>query len=158
MQNKLNGNIEFLRKKIVEIKTALFRSESDADLKLPDNIIRTLRVEDDGTVWFFTTCNGNYARFINKPFYATLAYYKKDTGCSIQLGGNATVVENDYKSPFHNRRNDEDAYKIVLVKMKIIQAGVFENKSFGNISWAERMRTVINNLFIAGPQRVYNFS
>lgn len=43
-------NLEFLKEKIEDIKIALFKTELNPDLQLPNNIIQTFKVEDDGTV------------------------------------------------------------------------------------------------------------
>ncbi len=43
-------NLVFLKEKIREIKFALFKSEINSELQLPNNIIQNLKVEDDGTV------------------------------------------------------------------------------------------------------------
>jgi len=152
-------NLVFLKDKINEIKIALFKSESDFELQLPNNIIQTLRVEDDGTVWFFTTCNGCYARFMDKSFYAFLNYYKKDTGCRLQLGGKAIIV-NDYSESSFPAENDfsKETYTSVLVKMKIMQAEFFENKIIHEVSWTEKIRSAFAGLFMSPAHRIYDFS
>lgn len=153
-------NLGFLKDKISDIKIALFKSEIDSELTLPNNIIQTLRVEEDGTIWFFTTCKGNYARFLDKSFYAYLSYYKKDTGCRLQLGGKARIVDNSYEGLLSSGEdNDAEGYTSVLVKMKIMQAEYFENKIQGDFTWTNKIKTALNSLFVApAGNRIYNFS
>ena len=156
---KHDNNLVFLKEKINLIKIALFKSEINSELQLPNNIVQTLRVEDDGTIWFFTTCRGNPARFINKSFYAYLDFYKKDTGCRLQLSGKANIVDNDYESTFSSWDGySKEGYTTVLVKMKIMQAEFFENKIITDISWIERIKGIINNLFLPPTHRSYHFS
>ncbi len=158
MDHKREENLVFFKEKIKEIKIALFKSEIDSELQLPNNIVETLKVEDDGTIWFFTTCNGNHARFIDKSFFAYLNYYKKGTDCHFQLCGKAIIVDNDYESPLCILNSfTKGKYASVLVKMKIMQADFFENKTFTNVSWTEKIKSAINNLFLS-THRVYNFS
>lgn len=158
MYHNQDENLVFLKQKINDIKIALFRSETDFELQLPNNIVQTLTVEDDGTVWFFTTCNGNHARFMDKSFFAYLNYYKKDTGCRIQLSGKARIVNDCNESTFNaGDANTKDGYTSVLVKMKIMQAEFFENKVIHEISWTEKIRSAITGLFLAPAHRVYNF-
>ena len=57
-------NLDFIKEKIKEIKIAIFKTELNPELQLPNNIIQTFKVEDDGTVWFFTSCNGNHVENI----------------------------------------------------------------------------------------------
>ncbi len=153
-----NRNLDFIKEKISDIKFALFKSELNPGLQLPDNIIQTFKVENDGTVWFFTSCNGNHLKNIDSLFYAQLSYYQKDTGCRIQLSGNASLVKDD-DGFFSMCNHTKESYgKLVLVKMKIMQAEVFENKFFDNNSWTEKLKNTINHLFMAPAHRIYDFS
>lgn len=159
MYHKQDEHLVFLKDKINEIKIALFKSETDFELQLPNNIIQTLSVEDDGTLWFFTTCNGCHARFMDKSFYAYLSYYKKDTGCRLQLSGKAIIV-NDYTESSFPAENDfsKDNYTTVLVKMKIMQAEFHENKMIHEVSWREKIKAAFAGLFMSPAHRIYNFS
>src|SRR4051812_8750582 len=91
-------NLVFLKQKISEIKVALFRAEINSELQLPNNIIQTLKVENNGTIWFLTSCSGYHAKTIERSFYAYLDFYKKGTGCRLQIGGKANIVEDDDQS------------------------------------------------------------
>jgi hypothetical protein len=148
-----NTNFQFLKKKIKEIKMAMFRTEIDAELKLPNNIIQTFRVDNDGTVWFFTSCNGNYADNIDRNFYAYLNYYKKGSGCRLQLSGVATIVENEDDGLI----SIDTATRMVLVKMKIMQAEYYENKVFPNVTFTEKVKSAIHQIFPTAGHRSYNF-
>ncbi len=157
--NYQDENLSFLKEKIKDIKIALFKSELNPELQLPNNIIQTLKVEDDGTIWFFTSCNGNHVKNIDRSFYAYLSYYKKGTNCRLQIGGKATIVENDNSGLVSMINYSKGSYgRLVLVKMKIMQAEFFENKFFNQQSWAEKLMNAINNLFPAPTHRVYDFS
>ncbi|HAZ92481.1 MAG TPA: hypothetical protein DCX70_03550, partial [Chitinophagaceae bacterium] len=83
----LDSNLEFLKERIKEIKIALFRSESYSELQLPNNVISTLQMDNDGNIWFFTSCAGDYADNVEKSFFASLDYYKKGTDCRIRVSG-----------------------------------------------------------------------
>jgi hypothetical protein len=152
-------NLDFLRKQIMEIKFALFRPESNSVMLLPNNIIETIRVEDNGTIWFLTTCNGNYAKHLEKNFFTYLSYHKKGTGSQILINGMATIVENSYRDIFylHNyaRKGNQGP---ILVKMKIMQAECFDSKTIKNTSFTERIKSMFNNIFPAPVHRVYEFS
>src|SRR5688572_7221243 len=110
MYYEQDENLVFLKEKINEIKIALFKSEINSELTMPNNIIQALRVEEDGTIWFFTTCKGNYARFIDKSFYTYLSFYKKDTGCRLQLSGKAKIIDNSYEGLISSGETDKEGY------------------------------------------------
>lgn len=152
-------NLEFLKEKIEDIKIALFKTELDVELHLPNNIIQTLKVENDGTVWFFTSSNGNHVNQIDKPFYAYLSYQKKGSSCRLQLSGKANLVEHEDDGLFSICNYSKGSYgKLVLVKMKIMQAEFFENKFSENDSWTEKLKSTFSQLFMPPAQRTYNFS
>ena len=152
-------NLLFLKEKINEIKVALFRSEINSEVQLPNNIIQTLKVDDNGTIWFFTTLNRYNTGLIGKPFFAHLEYYKKGADCHLQLNGEAVIVDDagyDLCAVDENKKGDFN-YAVVMVKMKITQAEFYEKKTATNISWPKKIKTVFSHLFV--PQhRVYNFS
>ncbi|MDB5202263.1 MAG: hypothetical protein JWQ27_1672 [Ferruginibacter sp.] len=152
-------NLSFLQEKIKQIKVALFKSEINSELQLPNNIIQTLKVEDDGHLWFFTSCAGDYAKSIERSFYAYLDFYKKGTDCRIQVSGKATIVEDDAEDfLLMSNYSRSTAGRLVLVKMKIMQAEYFENKTTPMISWKEKLRGAFQNLFYTPSHRVYDFN
>lgn len=152
-------NFDFLKEKIEDFKTALFKTELNPALQMPANIIQTLKVEEDGTVWFFTSCNVTDINNIGKPFYAYLSYQKKGSGCYLKLSGKAMIVKNDDAGLFSICNYAKGNYgKLVLVSMKIMQAEFFENKIPQNNSWTEKLKYTFSHLFLQPAHRTYNFS
>ncbi len=155
----LDENLTFLKHKIREIKIALFKSEINSELTLPNNIIQVLQVDDHGHVWFLTSCCREQAKNIDPSFYAYLDFYKKGTDCRLQVSGRAVIVEDDDKT-FLTMSNYSSgiASRLVLVKMKIMQAEYFENKQMDNVSWKEKLKGAVTSLFFTTSHRVYDFS
>ncbi len=155
----IDENLGFLKSKINDIKIALFKSEINSELQLPNNIIQTLKVDDEGHIWFLTSCSGNQKQHIDKSFYAYLDYYKKGTECRLQLGGKAVLVD-DEEDAFLSMSNysKSTANRLVLVKMKIMQAEYFENKPTENVGLKNKILYAFNSLFFTPAHRVYDFS
>ncbi len=150
-------NLDFLKARIREMKVAVFRSEKNAALHLPVNVVKTLTVEDDGTVLFFTCCNGD--QNIDQSFYAYLDYNNKESQCRLKLSGKATIVEEEESGLFTIHNYPKGSYgKLVLVKMKIMQAEFFEKRSLAHVSWAEKLKNVIELILPLSSFKVYNFS
>ncbi|HMJ46022.1 MAG TPA: pyridoxamine 5'-phosphate oxidase family protein [Ferruginibacter sp.] len=157
--NHLDENLTFLKEKIKDIKIALFKSEINSELQLPNNIIQTLKVEDDGHIWFLTSCTGDYAKNVARSFYAYLDYYKKGTECRLQVSGRANIIEDDDDAFLAMSNYSKGiASRLVLVRMKIMQAEYFENKQYDNVSWKEKLKGALNSLFFTHSHRVYDFS
>ena len=152
-------NLSFIQEKIKDINIALFKSEINSELQLPNNIIQTLKVEDDGYIWFFTSCTGNHAQAIEKSFYAYLDYYKKGTDCRIQLSGKANIIDdNDDAFLTMSNYSKGTVGRLVLVKMKIMQAEYFENKHQINLSWKEKLKGAFQHFFFSESHRVFDFN
>lgn len=157
--NLPDQNLVFIKEKIDEIKTALFKTELGAEMLLPNNIIQTLKVEDDGTVWFFTSFNGLYSQLIDETFYAYLNYNRKGSDCRLQLSGKAAIINQEDAGLFSICNYTKGTYgRLVLVKMKIMQAAYFENKTETGHSWTKKIKQTITHMFQPTQNRTYHFS
>jgi hypothetical protein len=159
INNYHDSNLDFIKEKISDIKIALFKSELSPELQLPNNIIQTLKVEDDGAIWFYTSSNGNHVKNINGPFYAYLDYQKKGGTHRLQISGKAEIIQHDDEGLYSISNYAKGSYgKLVLVRMKIMQAEFFENKPADDIPWSEKIKKTVMQLFIGSLHRTYNFS
>ena len=146
--------LSFLKQKIEDIKVALFKAEIASVLRLPNNIINTLKVDDDGHIWFYTSCNGMYAHEIDKEFFAYLDYYQKGRDARLRVSGRTCIVED----------NDADATAIensslLLLKMKIMQAEYFGADAEKQQTWINRIKTTFTELLSTSALgKKYRFS
>ncbi|MGC4101968.1 hypothetical protein [Ferruginibacter sp.] len=162
MQQHQNENLLFIREKIQEIKIALFKSEIDSELKLPNNVVQTLKVDDEGNAWFFTTIKNYSPGQIDKPFFAQLDYYKKGSDCRLHLSGEGSIVNDAGYDlcAIENQASEGFKYEVVLIRMKIMHAEFYDlhekNQFAKESTWQQKIRTAINHWFV--PQhRTYNF-
>lgn len=151
-------NLLFLKEKIKEIKVALFKSEINSELQLPNNIIQILKIEDDGTIWFFTSCIRDQRENISKSFYAYLDFHKRGTDCRLQVSGKA-IVQDDEDDLFSiSNYSNGTAGKMLLIKMKIMQAEYFESKPSTKETWTDKIKVALNHIFLPPSHKVYDFS
>ena len=152
-------NLLFLESKIQEIKIAMFKAEINSELQLPNNIVSTIKTDGEGNIWFFTSCNGEYAKNLDKNFFAYLEYYQKGQDFRLRLSGKASIVEGD-----EDDSNSSIATapikrgSIVLIKFKIVNAEYFENKPSVNVSVKDKVKTFFTEMFIHNSHRMYDFS
>ncbi len=151
-------HLTFLRDKIMETKVALFKSETNSELTLPTNVIQTISVDEDGNIYFFTSCNGNFAKNIDHPFYAYLDYHKKGYGERLCISGKAIIVkeENEEIEPEKNIYGITEK-SIVLVKMKIMQAEFFGQPAHEPMSFPQKIKNSITHLFFPANEQHYKF-
>ena len=77
----------------------------------------------------------------------------------LKISGTATIVKADDHGLFTISNYPRGSYgKLVLVKMKMMQAEFIENRPSTKISLVEKLGTIINTLLPLSNQRVYNFS
>ena len=153
-------NLNFIKEKISDIKVAIFKSEINSELQLPNNIIQVLKVDDDGTVWFFTSCSGDHKQTIERCFYVYLDFHRKGVEGRLQISGHANVVE-DQDDDFLNISNysKSTANRLVLIKMKIMQAEYFEAKPSPQISMMDKIKMTFQQFFFDNTQhRIYDFT
>jgi general stress protein 26 len=154
-----NEHLDFLKKKIQEISLAKFSAHSDSLLQLPNNIITTLKTDNEGNIWFFTSCTGTYARNMDTSFYASLEYYNKESNFRLHIDGKATVVEDkDDMAPFFiTKKTDSFIYNIVLIKLKILKAEYHETRQMVTSSFKETVRNIFVGLFYSNAHKQLNF-
>ncbi len=146
--------LSFLKEKIELIKVALFKAEIASVLRLPNNIINTLKVDDDGYIWFYTSCNGMYAHEIDKEFFAYLDYYQKGRDSRLRVSGRTCIVEGcDADAASVENSN------VLLLKMKIMQAEYFGADAEKQQNWMNKIKTTFTGLLSTSALgKKYRFS
>ena len=87
-----NHQLSFLQNRIEEIGSAIFYNLSEAVLKLPTSVVTTLKVDDYGFVWFFIQKPKQQLTEFEKEFPVKLDFYRKGTGCFLQVVGKGYMV------------------------------------------------------------------
>ncbi len=108
-------NLQFIREKIYQIRTAIMYSMSNELVKLPNSIVTAVKIDDEGNLWF--VCNKPSHELDQCPttFPARLHFYKKGTYFHMEVSGKAEIVNNDYKVFAEH----SDFNRPVLVKMNM---------------------------------------
>jgi general stress protein 26 len=142
-------NLRFLQKKIGEIKIAMFKAEIDPLLQLPNNIVSTLKTDDEGNIWFFTAYKGKFKKAIIHSFPACLEFYQKG-GARIYTNGKADIIQDDtIPNSFNNNS--------VLIRFKIMHAKYFKTRSLTYSSVKTRVKDFFTTLFSSPNYREFDF-
>lgn len=143
----------FLGKKIMELKTALFKPEADL-LPLPNNIITTSKVDNLGRIWFFTSCQKNITPIYDTPFFATLDYFNKEKNTRISVYGAAKLVAQDSEDAAAFVEGflapSVAARQILLVALNIQKADCFNLGMDADDSWLIKLKAGFQNWLYAG--------
>ena len=144
-----DDNLRFIQDKIQAFKMAMFRAEMDSELQLPNNIISTFKTDDEGNIWFFTSCNGAYANHFEQDFFAHLQYYQKGQDSCLRLNGRASIVRDEEEDNAITGNNSNLGIgAIVLIQFKFLHAKYFENKQATYRYLKYKLTTFFNKLFI----------
>ena len=118
-----DNNLEFIRARIYEIKTALMYNLSDKLIKTPTSLISVLKVDDKGQIWFVMNRPPQQMEKSEQRFPARLQFYRKGKPFYMQVSGQAAMVEEIaalnhlFSGPRTVRK--VAANNLVVVKLKI---------------------------------------
>ena len=155
-----DNHLALLKKRIEEIKVAIFKPEMNSELHLPNNIIEVIKVDDEGMIYFFTSCTNNYAVNLDQKFYGYLDFYRKGFDGRLMVSGKAEIVESGDEELFaQSNFSKSTASRIVLVKLKMMQAELVENPlRQPKESFIDKMKHAVNQWFFTPTHKVYDFS
>ena len=141
--------LNFLREKINELRTALFFNTSNAVLRLPTCIINTLKVDEAGQVWFFVNRPEQYLHEFDREFPAKLDYFTKGKRFFLNLTGKAFIITDPEELNEIISVTDDDKQKAmahqVLIKFKVSNCQYYERPVRGQ-GIVQKMKTQLSKL------------
>jgi general stress protein 26 len=124
-----------IREKIESIDVAMLTTQ-DREEHLNSRPMQTLKMEDDGTLWFFTKSQSPKNKEISSHHDVNLSYADSKTNRYVSITGEAEIVENEkmnkklwdpaYKAWFPAGLEDPD---LRLLKVKMHTAEYWDNTS-----------------------------
>lgn len=107
-------NLQFIKEKISQTRTAIMYSMSSELVRLPNSIVEAVNVDTDGHIWFVCKPPAHGIEHIEHHFPVRLHFYKKGIGYHIEVSGSATIIDNEYTNYF---AADENGKRPLLLKM-----------------------------------------
>ncbi len=123
---KTNTDLQLIREKIYQIRSALMYSMSNDLVKISNNIVSVLRVDDEGQLWFLCKKPHYPVEQCETSFPVRLVFYRKGISFYLEVSGKATIVkeENDL---LESLQSDSRTEKPVLVKMTVQNLEITES-------------------------------
>lgn len=143
---KSDKNLQFITKRILDTKVALFHCYTDSLLKIPASVINTFSVDDDGCIWFSISRPQQLVSQFDKEFPVGLNYFKKGNNYSMNILGKATIVNDPDDLMVLNRSAEEinDALNNrLLVCVKILKVDYFDHDQERKNNLLQRIKTFI---------------
>jgi general stress protein 26 len=109
-----DNNLEFIREKIYEIKSAVMYSMSNSLVKIPNSIITVVKVDNEGQLWFLCNPPSWQVDECEGVFPARLHFYRKGKFFHVEVSGKATIMSKEYDAYMEGGNR-----KPVLIKMSM---------------------------------------
>lgn len=158
-----NKNLLFIKQKIEQTEVALFHCLTNSILRVSNTVIKTLKVDDDGNIWFFITRPQQLISQFDHEFPVSLTYYKKGNTYKMHVSGTAQMLTNAEEIGAEVKLSQEEVSNALCTQLLIkvrIQSAEFRELSYGSHSMLQRLKTsILNLLHWAQPmERQFNFS
>ena len=133
----MNGYLplSFVEEKVRDLENALFFSTSDAVLKMPTRVVRVLRIDKLGHLWFVVPKPTQFIHAFEKVFPVKMDFFRKGRNYYLKVLGNAFIVNdpediNWVEELSENIKQRARKNELVILKVKIT-----------HVDYAEKHRT-----------------
>ncbi len=133
----LDNNLEFIREKIYDIRSAIMYSMSNELVRIPNSIVNAVNVDDEGYVWFICKRPAHSIDQCEQEFPARLVFYKKGRGSHIEVTGKAIVVNNEYTNYFAADANGDTPLLLKMCMQAVEYSEPQEKKKTKMENWIQ---------------------
>jgi general stress protein 26 len=115
----IDSNLQFIREKIYQVRSAVMYSMSNELVKIPNNIVTALKVDDEGQLWFLSKRPLQDVDQCERDFPARLLFYRKGIPFYLEVSGKATIVNNAFGIGKSEDIAETKKEQPVLIKMSM---------------------------------------
>ncbi|HKB43574.1 MAG TPA: hypothetical protein VKC90_04265 [Chitinophagaceae bacterium] len=130
-----DSNLQFIREKIYQVRSAIMYSMSDEVIKIPNSIVTAVRVDDEGQLWFLCKKPLQFVSECEQNFPARLKFYRKGISFFLEVSGKATIVNNNSNLNLPAEKTIQE--KPVLIKMAMTNIEYVEPEEKKKKTWVE---------------------
>ena len=119
-----DSNLQFIREKVCVLRNAVMYVASSGLVKLGNDIVTAVKVDEDGQLWFVTNRPAQIVSECEQSFPARLRFYRKGIGYNMEISGRATIVSSDYSfndMPSGPKKGNNQKKVLVKLEMKNIE-------------------------------------
>ena len=154
-----DNNLDFIRTRIYDIKTALMYNLSDKLIKTPTSLISVLKVDDKGQIWFVMNRPPQQMEKSEQRFPARLQFYRKGKPYYMSISGQAAMVEEIaalnhlFNGPRTVRKVAANNLVVVKFKMNSVEYHEQESAKKPKNAVSKMLQYLYNSLFV--PSNTY---
>jgi general stress protein 26 len=121
-------NLQFIREKIGQLRHAVMYETGDGLIKLRNDVVTAVKVDEEGQLWFVTNAPAQLVRECEQSFPARLRFYRKGLDFSVEVSGKASIINHDYSFERHRSPKDNSSQflKKILVKLSMMNIEYIE--------------------------------
>ncbi len=123
------SNLLFFQEKIQDLGTALFFSLHSSLLKMPTSIVRILKVDELGQVWFLVPRPHQALHEFDGDFPTRLEFFRKGRSFYLHITGRAFIINDleEVNSIVADGILQGSGNGLVLIKVKMLKGEYFES-------------------------------
>lgn len=118
IQTTNDSNLQFIREKIYQLRSAIMYSMSNELVKMPNSIVTAIKVDEEGQLWFVSKSPLQQVDQCEQSFPVRLHFFRKGTNFFLVVSGKAFIV-NSTSAGFSEDGLNENKEKPVLIKMSM---------------------------------------
>ena len=151
-----------IRQKIESLKTAIMYSTSNDVLKLPTHIVHTLKVDDNGYLWFIVPKPTQQIAAFESKFPVELQYFKKGSPDVINVHGAAQIVTDEATIAtidfISEERKAELLVNHIFLNVKMMQVELNELEVERKTFWQSLKQSVLELIAPPAHHQTYDLS
>jgi len=156
-------HIQFISRKIADIKVALFHCHSTGILKIPTCVINTFKVTEEGDILIFMARPMQELSQFEKEFPVSLNYFKKGESYFVNIFGKARIIndpEELYAYELSSEEMNNALNKEMLIRVQMLKADYYERNPLKTNTWLSKIKDFVYNSFAPAnhDNRSYDFS
>ncbi|HMH22867.1 MAG TPA: hypothetical protein VK563_13870 [Puia sp.] len=143
---------EVIKRKITELGSALFFTESASLLQLPTHVVMTTDMDAEGNIWFAIPKPVQQIEEFEKEIPAKMDFFKKGNACFVKVTGKAHLITD--KNEIDNAaglseemRERMKAAGCIAVKVKIQDTEFTDNTPKPSKSWIHASTMQLSSWF-----------
>ncbi len=143
---------ELLKSKIMELKSALFFTESASIVKLPTHVISEVEMDAEGQIWFVIPRPVQHLEAFEKEMPAKLDFFKKGKDFFIKITGIAFLITDmeevnnnlNLSEEMRTKMNDKN---VIGVKVMVQKTDWVDNTPKPTQNWLQASRSQLSSWF-----------
>jgi hypothetical protein len=109
-------NLQFIKEKMSLLRTAVMYSQSNSLIRLPNDIVNLVKIDEDGYLWFLAHFPSQSLNECERIFPARLHFFRKGYDFFVEVSGRASI-EDIIVEAGCKQVGDLNTKRTVLVKM-----------------------------------------